>query len=183
MTDIDISKLGKMVPESHKAQTPAAKVESALHALALNSGQLNRTADELGMPRSTLCEWRKRHHDRYLEIRESVVPVLYKQVAQENEDLALAAVDAERTMLARVLETAPDLKPSETSASLRNISVTKGIAMGKAMEIRDLPAREQERRDLAKLTRSLATRFPVFVRSEAVVEDQASVALAARTDE
>lgn len=96
------------------------QVSEALALLELNSGNVKRTATELGIPRATLTFWR----DKALAVdpERALSPVV-----TEERDFAAVWAEAQGEVLALLREKAP-------TASFRDLSIFAGIAADKHLD-------------------------------------------------
>ena len=117
--------------QTRRSNSPAtdAEIESALIALARNSGNIRRTAREIGMPHGSLARWRRHYAERYAEIQQQVIPEIRARVAERQAEIAEELVDAEQKALRETVASLPELDHRDKANALRSISTSKGITL------------------------------------------------------
>lgn len=159
--------MGEIAKRPPRSPYTSEEIERGLSAVALTQGNTRRAAAALKqaglpIPRTTLQEWvTNTHRDRYAVIANEELPHVYNRIAEGNEALAerlLKIEDQAAGKLEHALK-ADDLSPNEISTSLRNLSVSKGIAVDKASVIRGRPTEIREERSFAELARSIHERW------------------------
>lgn len=132
----------------------------ALTALALNGGNLNKTARELEIPLSTLEGYRNRNPERYAEIQNDQAPIIAERIASKSEAIALKAIEVEEALLAKAMEGVEDMKSTDAAAAFRNISTGKALQFDKLSNpIRGRGIHREQDRDLDTILNSLARRY------------------------
>lgn len=154
-----------------------AEVERGLHAVALASGNVRlaaRTLSKDGFKISphTLTGWKVRTHvERYQEIQEEVLPRVYAQIAERNEEIANQAADLEQELLIKIKGDIHSLDAKDQATALRNVTVTKGINLQHANIIHGNPTSIVEHRSdterLETALKALENQGVITVDSEA----------------
>jgi hypothetical protein len=111
----------------------------------------NRTPDA-----STLSRWKIRDAERYEEIRTEISHKLVGEVANQAEQIMLEAGELELEIIARMRDELANLKPSDLSSALRNLSTTKALNNDKiASPIRGRPTVIHSDRTADEILRAL----------------------------
>jgi hypothetical protein len=132
----------------------------ALTALALNGGNLRKTAAELEIAHSTLQGYRDRNAERYAEIQNEQAPLIAERIASKSEAIALKAIEVEEALLAKAMEGVEDMKGTDAAAAFRNISTGKALQFDKLSNpIRGRGIHREQERDLDTILNSLARRY------------------------
>lgn len=160
------------------ARYTEAEIEQGLHMLALRSGNSRAAAKELAkggvkVSYSTLYRWQQDQPERYQRIEEEVIPELYAGLARSNEAVAQQATDLEVKLLGKIDQAtdAGELTAKDQAGALRNVSVTKGVAMDKATIARGRPTEIKATADVTQLIESMARRFPGVIQHEGEAEE------------
>jgi transposase-like protein len=138
---------------------PAARqhnLETITEALMLLSyyGNLGKTVEALkqrgiNVPRQTISGWRDKHADLWQQAETRMREEVLDRVADRAERYIIDAQDAEQTLLEQLMATREELPAKEVANALRNISVSKAIAMEKVvMPVRGRPTQIVEHIDL-----------------------------------
>lgn len=132
----------------------------ALTALALNGGNLKKTARETGIPYSTIKDYRNNDPERYAEIQNEKAPLVAERVAAKSEALALQAIEVERALLKKTMQGVKSMEAKDAAAAFRNISTGKALQFDKLSNpIRGRGIHREQERDLDTILNSLARRY------------------------
>lgn len=93
------------------------------------------------LPKSTLQYWaRKRHADRFEEIRTEVSRQVADRVANQAEEIALRAGELELELLEELQARKKGLESKDIASALRNVTTTKSLNIDKvASPLRERP--------------------------------------------
>lgn len=118
------------------------EVDLGLTALAAVNGNSRRANRELAaagvkIPHATLDLWAKKtHKDRYLELREEVLPHLKARMAEQLEQVVFQGSDLQARILTRLSNEMDDLDPKDLGKSFQQVSIGTGIASQRAGDLR-----------------------------------------------
>lgn len=152
------------------------EIDAALTVLAYQGANTHRASRELGIPASTLRDWRNgAYRDRYREIAEREGPRLEAIAAQQATELILRSADTEHR-IHDLLDAATDpdheaLKPkdiTELAGALQRVTTSKGINTTKLLELTGRPTSVVEHRDPKQAAQALARRLGVTLDSDAI---------------
>lgn len=135
-------------PRNHK-RSPynEFEIEQGLQAVALSGGN-TRAAERLlkdqgvSIPHPTLRDWVKyKKVAEYERVRDEVAPKLFAKIGEQNLHVAEQATKLEVEFLDKLAAAlaAGEIAPKELAGALRNVSVTKSIAVDKASVISGRP--------------------------------------------
>jgi transposase-like protein len=146
----------KSLTDGTNVKASDVEVETALTILAANSGNIRRSARQIGMPPSSLKVWKNRFHERYLELVEENVPLVRNAVVEQSIEIATRAGELEQEAMEELAKQLGELSPKDLSNALRNVSVTKGVSLTHADKYQSPPAQPQENLDQAVILKELA---------------------------
>ncbi len=153
---------------SRVANEPARKYDAAeqqrsLMTLAFCNGNAKRAAkalaNDVGVSRRQLTRWRDEHRKDYEQIRRDIMPAIREQAAESLMETVDELSDLESNLIQRNKAAVNKLRPAELSGALRNASVSKGINLDKAKDLRESDAPPEPTRtfeqDIAFLRRHM----------------------------
>ena len=150
------------------------RVEEGLKAIVLASGSVPKAAKRLEaagdpVPLRTLRDWRDNFPERYQELEDSRNDWMGKQMADASEWLAAGYAEGEARLLANILsrddEELKKLSPNVLAQAARNLSISRGVSIDKANELRQRPTRpDGSALTLAGALKTLSTRYGHVVR-------------------
>lgn len=117
-------------PTRKRRRYGPGEIDQALTALAL-TGSSDTASTQLGIPSSTLREWRIEHAERYADIQKRLIPQIEQATIGLYRNLAVAAAQAaqDAVELAKQQIATGDVKDS--SATAKNLATTAAIATDK----------------------------------------------------
>lgn len=149
------------------------ELERGLQALVLADGRSKKAAERLAaagepIPERTLREWRNVHAERYAELEADRDAWTAARMADESEWLAAGYAEGEarllRNILARPDEELQKLSPNVLAQAARNLSISRGVSIDKANELRRRPTRPDGNvASLTQLLNSIRSKFPGVV--------------------
>lgn len=147
-------------------------LERALSTIVLAGGTA-AASRKLGIPRQTLDDWKRRHEDRFFELRDELIPEINKRVAAENEDFIREAHEVRRKALRKTQEKldAEKLSARDAGSVVRDISSSIAVSRDKVVApLRREPSRIEEHRSPDALWAQLETLVggPLVVDAEVV---------------
>lgn len=142
-------------PGPRRTASSTEDVEVGLTTLAACDGNCSKAARQTGFSAATLARWRTKHHERYLELQEELVPQVRARVAERSLQIAGKAADLEDEALDKLRDQLGDLEGRELSNALRNISTTKGISLTHANNFQSPPEQPKEQTDIAAVIAGL----------------------------
>jgi hypothetical protein len=173
----DSTSLVQPVPGSHYS---AEEIERALMTLAYKSGAARSASRELKkqglkIAPSTLRSWRDRLYvDRFLMIREEVIPAILREQRDEMSELISDQNHLERDLTAQLQRNRTSLDPKETSNALRNVTVSKGINVDKVSLADGRPtqitAPQFDLKDFVRVLEAEGFQVPETMKAAAAIE-------------
>jgi hypothetical protein len=149
---------GAMSSGNRNSKYTEEEIERGLHIMAI-TGRATEASEQTGIPLSTLDDWRKKtHRERYLVIREQVVPQIQQRIAAESEDLARTYAELERDVAEQFKSQLAHLKPHEAAGAMRNLTTSRGISIDKAQLLRGQPTSIEVKADITEILRGLVAR-------------------------
>lgn len=146
---------------------PPHVVDTALTVLAVVNGNAHETSRRLeaqgvfkpdGTPIavSTIRTWAKSTYaDRYLEIREQVLPRIKMEMAEKMEGAALHGISIQEQIMSRLEQEIPNLAPKDLGKNLQHVGIATGINSQRSAELRGDPNFRPERTDIDEIKRGL----------------------------
>lgn len=124
-----------------------ADIERALTEVAACNGNvrqaeanLDADPDARAVPKSTLHEWKTRHHvERYAAIRAEQLPKIREQAADQHMALAQRSMEVEDDLLALLAAKKDELPARDLAGAIRNLSVDSGVHTQNAQLLNDQP--------------------------------------------
>jgi hypothetical protein len=130
------------------AYTPE-QIDAALFACAALNGNTRaasrqladagilRNQDNEPIPWATIQGWKSRtYKDRYLMIRERLVPQIKAEMAERQEEAVMHGMDLQAKIRERLETEIPELKPQDLGKTLQQVGITTGINSQRAGENR-----------------------------------------------
>jgi len=127
----------------------------ALIALARNGGNVMRTANEIGMPDSTLWDWRDRNRDEYLRLAAEALPKIEAEQIAEWAGITTLANQVTRRGLERSLEQLDAGDDKMPSVTARNSATTGAILYDKRRLAEERPTTIVRSESVESLIREL----------------------------
>jgi hypothetical protein len=139
------------------------EVERGLVALALYQGNARRASRELNkqginIPFKTLYDWRHSKADRLASVRESILPVVKAELAENHTDLAKLQLEASRQATAQILhklKEETDLTATQLATVTRSMDIGSGIHTENASKLRGEPQLIVEHRSAKEIEQRL----------------------------
>lgn len=156
------------------------QIDLGLRALVRNGGSGTTTARELGIPVDTVNSWRRRHRERYEELRVQMGPELEAQAIADFRGFVQRAEEAKSLALEKTVDAleAGDIK--DPAKTLQAISISQGIAVQKVLELSGRPTAIVEHRSMAEaLARLRALGAEVIEGTAVAVVDSAEPTVSA----
>lgn len=115
-------------------------VERGLIALAYRNGSCTSASrflaeDGLRIDRSTLREWRRRHPERYEQIRADVAPQIKARAVEGHQGLIDRLMEAERVLVERMVAEANEIPIRDVPGAQRNVATSVGIHTDKIADL------------------------------------------------
>lgn len=117
-------------------------IEIGLLALAVRNGNSRAAARDLAeegveVPYMTLYRWmQETHRDRYLELREQVLPYLKAEMAGKLERITSKGADVLDELLDKQRSVIRDLDPRDVANAVKSVGTATGFASKNAAELR-----------------------------------------------
>ncbi len=148
--------------------------ELALRTLALAGNRYeaatallnkNTTGNLQNLPKQTLWRWaNEQYQDRYEEIRTEVSDQVAQRVANQAEEIALAAGALELQLMEDLAAKRHDLDAKDVAGALRNVTTTKSLNIDKvASPIRGRPTIIHADRSAEEIFRALKALEPNLI--------------------
>lgn len=157
--------------------------ERGLTAWVLAGSSL-KASELVGIPSSTLRDWRQEDSEQFDRLREDLEPRIVKKIAAEAESLAMQIAEREARLLEKLTDADLDnLTPSEKAATLRNLSTSKALQIDKlSSPLRERPSHVQSDSGehlLTSIARLLGKPLPVTNEAQDEVTEAVTIPLMA----
>ncbi len=118
-------------------------IDRGLAAVAYFDGNTRRAhaalkQQGLTIPRSTILDWTNTRQDRYIELRDKLLPQIHAKVAEEHQELARTNMEVERATLERIRQELPNIAPRDLANVARNVATGAGIHQDKSLTLRGM---------------------------------------------
>lgn len=134
--------------------------ERAFIGLALAGDNAQRAAEQLGMPASTLRDWRREHRPEYERVRKELAPKLEATVVAEMYAFVIEAGRVKRLALEATAQAIEDgeIRGKDLPSALKSISIAEAVAVDKILVLSGRPTSVVEHRSAQEIVAELARR-------------------------
>jgi transposase-like protein len=166
------------MPDEMVTRQPGARyltppqIDAGLRVVVRHGGSATVAARELGIPVNTVESWKKRHRERYHQLREEMGPELERQAQQGFLAFVTRAEEAKAKALEAVVEGLDAGTVKDPARALQQVSISQGIAVQKVLELSGRPTSIVEHRSVAETIAQLRSLGAEIIEGTVVSSDE-----------